>query len=891
MGALERIILILLLGLWGVGTVWAGEEAQEKEEAVEEEAEKEDEEDEDKRTTFEEVVEDFDKIEGLFDLYRDPEENKVFLAIRPEQFEQIYLCNITRTQGDGYFFDSASLVSMGRGWGTFPFVFERVGKKVFFAHKNVYYRAEEDAAIHRAVDRGLSDSIMGVGSIEGQPHPETGAVLVDPGGFFIQDIALVSFIFSEFIKRVSYDFDGDNSYFSTLKNFPHNTEIDVVLHFKTGAPKMDIPTLADERSFQHVYHYSLSSLPESDFQPRLADDRVGHFTTMYQDYTSVLTDDPYVRYVDRWHLEKAEPKFKRSPPKKPIVFWMENTIPVEYREAVREGILVWNKAFDRLGFENAVVVEQQPDDAEWDAGDVRYSTIRWMVQPGQGYAVGPSRTNPFTGEIFDADIRISADFVRYAYLEFTEVVEPVGRRAVGDSISAAIGLTGDYTRGFCDMADGLVQEAAFGWHLLEARAAAGGEVDEEEFIRQLMVELVAHEVGHTLGLRHNFKASTLHGIDELHDREITDKEGISSSVMDYNPVNIAPEGQQQGEYYQTTLGPYDYWAIEYAYRPVAADSPESERAQLAKIAARVAERDLAYGTDEDAIYWTRGIDPSAARWDLRDDPIAHYRDQLDLSKELWDKVEEKFERKGERYQTLRRVFGWGFRPYYSGVGNISRYIGGIHHYRDHIGDPKGRTPLQPVAPARQRQALEFLEQHVFGPEAFAWSPELLNKLAPERWVDFTWSVFKVRRIDYPIHDIVLGIQGQPLGRFYDPVLLSRLQDLELRYEEGEAFTMVDLFTGLRQAIWAELEAGGNINSFRRNLQRAHLRKLIGLVVRPAPGTPEDARSLGRADLRLLAGRIEARLESGGLDTYSRAHLEETQARIEAALDADLEWRL
>ncbi|MCY3668952.1 MAG: DUF5117 domain-containing protein [Gemmatimonadetes bacterium] len=548
MRASKWILLVAILGLWGTGTVWA-EEA--KEEAVEEEAadkekededgeDEEDEEDEeDKGPKFAKVIKDFDKIEGLFELYRDPEENKVFLAIRPDQFDQIYLCSITRTQGDGYFFDSASLVSIGRGSGTFPFVFQRVGKKVFFAHKNVYYRAEPDAAIRRAVDRGLSDSILGVGSIEGQPHPETGAVLVDPSDFFIQDIASVSSFFSRYLKEGSYSFDNDNSYFGALKNFPHNTEIDVVLHFKSNSPRMDIPTLADTRSFQHIYHYSLSNLPESDFRPRLADDRVGHFTTLYQDYTSVLKDDPYVRYVERWHLEKAEPKFDKSPPKKPIVFWLENTIPPEYRDAVREGILVWNKAFEPLGFEGAIVAKQQPDDAEWDAADVRYSVVRWMVQPGQGYAVGPSRTNPFTGEIFDADIRISADFVRYAHLEFTELVDPVGKEpwASGDftvpSPAAAMG----HSRGFCDMADGLRQEAAFGWHLLEARAAAGGgEVDEKEFIRQLLVELIAHEVGHTLGLRHNFKGSTIHALDELHDRRVTDKEGISSSVMDWQLV-------------------------------------------------------------------------------------------------------------------------------------------------------------------------------------------------------------------------------------------------------------------------------------------------------------------------------------------------------------------
>ena len=907
MRAFKWILLVAILGLWGMATVWAegAKEEAVEEEAADKEKDEEDEEDEkdkedgedeedeeDKGPKFAKVIKDFDKIEGLFELYRDPEENKVFLAIRPDQFDQIYLCSITRTQGDGYFFDSASLVSIGRGWGTFPFVFQRVGKKVFFAHKNVYYRAEPDAAIRRAVDRGLSDSILGVGSIEGQPHPETGAVLVDPSDFFVQDIASVSSFFSRYLKEGSYSFDNDNSYFGALKNFPHNTEIDVVLHFKSNSPRMDIPTLADTRSFQHIYHYSLSSLPESDFRPRLADDRVGHFTTLHQDYTSVLKDDPYVRYVNRWHLEKAEPKFDQSPPKKPIVFWLENTIPPEYRDAVREGILVWNKAFEPLGFEGAIEAKQQPDDAEWDAADVRYNVVRWMVQPGQGYAVGPSRTNPFTGEIFDADIRISADFVRYAHLEFTELVDPVGRGpwASGDFTAPSPAEAMGHSRGFCDMADGLRQEAAFGWHLLEARAAAGGgEVDEKEFIRQLIVELIAHEVGHTLGLRHNFKGSTIHALDELHDRRVTDKEGISSSVMDYNPVNIAPEGHEQGEYYQTTLGPYDYWAIEYAYRPVEADSPTSERAQLDKIASQVAEKDLAYGTDEDALYWTRGIDPSAARWDLRDDPIAHYRDQIALSKELWAKVEDKFEQKGERYQTLRRVFGWGFRPYASGAGNVSRYIGGLYHYRDHVGD--GRLPLQPVPPARQQEALDFLVEHVFGPDAFRWSPELLNKLAPERWVDFTWSVFDVSRIDYPIHDIVLRIQRRPLDRFYDPTLLSRLQDLELRYEGEETFAMVDLFTGLRQAIWAELETGGSIDSFRRNLQRAQLQKLISLVLRPTYGTPEDARTLARADLQTIAAQIETRLAGSGLDAYSRAHLEETKARIEAALEAGLERSL
>lgn len=508
-----------------------------------------------------------------------------------------------------------------------------------------------------------------------------------------------------------------------------------------------------------------------------------------------------------------------------------------------------------------------------------------MVHPGRAYAVGPSRTNPFTGQIYDADIRISADFIRFAYREFTEVADPASHQAVGDSLAQHLGLIRNYAQGYCDMADGLVQEAAFGWQVLAAR---GGPVDTEQYLRQLIIWLVAHEVGHTLGLRHNFKGSTIHSAAQLHDSKVNAERGVSGSVMDYNPVNIAPEGMPQGEYYQTTVGPYDYWAIEYAYKAIDADSPASERQILDKIAAKVADPDLPYGTDEDARYGTEGIDPSAARWDLRDDPIAHYRDQFALSRELWNKVEDKFEKKGGRYERLRHVFSWGFRPYRGGGGNISRYIGGIYHHRDHIGDPKGRKPLVPVPPTKQREALAFLTANLFSPEAFQWSPELLNKLAPERDIDFTWSMSGARRIDYPIHEIVLGLQAEPLHRFYNPVLLQRLLDLELRYETEDTFTMAELFQTLRQAIWSELDTGSNINSFRRNLQRQHLKKVIGVVINMAQDAPEDARSLARVDLQAITTGSEAARAQPGLDAYTQAHLQETQARAQAALDAGLD---
>ena len=205
------------------------------------------------------------------------------------------------------------------------------------------------------------------------------------------------------MKGVGFKFDKSNSYYNYVKSFPNNSEIDVSIHYKSISPKYKF-TLADSRSMIHKYHISISLLPASSYVPRVADDRVGHFMTMYQDYSDTYKESPYVRFINRWNLQKLNPSLNISEPIEPIVFWIENTVPHEFRDAVREGIEKWNLAFEKIGFKNAIVAKQMPDDATWDPADTRYNTIRWMVQPGSAYAVGPSRANPFTGELYDADI-------------------------------------------------------------------------------------------------------------------------------------------------------------------------------------------------------------------------------------------------------------------------------------------------------------------------------------------------------------------------------------------------------------------------------------------------------------------------------------------------------
>ncbi|MBI4161556.1 MAG: zinc-dependent metalloprotease [Acidobacteria bacterium] len=833
---------------------------------------------------FDEVVKDTEKVEGLFTFYLNREEGKFLLEVRPDQLDRTYLLSPTLESGVGE--KSISLVAAGV-FPNYPVQFRKVGKNLQFVIPNIWFRADRSPEMDRAVARAFSDSLLAQVKLASQPHPERHSHLVDLSSLFLQDLEGLQPFLKE-VYETPYAFEKEASHFGGLKAFPKNVEIEAVRHYKTGEPKGSF-TLPDPRSLFLRFRYSLAELPETGYRPRIADDRVGHFATIFQDYSTDRTETPYVRYVERWHLEKQDPAAAISPPKEPILFWLENTIPTEYRDAIREGTLAWNQAFERIGFRDAIVVNQQPDDADWDPADTRYNTLRWIVAPGFGFAQGPSRANPFTGQLFDADIRFSADMVRYAWAEYEEMVDPVSLIEPPAPIWPATGA-----RNLCDYARGAALEAAFGMHLLAARGVFGEDSPAaKRYVHDFLVHVTLHEVGHTLGLRHNFKASIIHPVSRLHDAALTAARGLTGSVMDYIPVNVAPDGQAQGEYWQTTPGPYDYWAIEYAYRPIEATGPEAEAAELERIAGRVADAELAYATDEDTFGFSpRSVDPTANLWDIGDDPIQFYRGRVDLARELWDRMEERFEKPGNRYQKFLRVFNEGVTQYLVAALNAPKFIGGIYNFRDHVGDPGGRVPFQPVPAEKQREALEFVRTAILAPDALDFPPEILNRLVPERHWDFQGTPWNLQRLDYPIHTLVAALQAQVLNRLYHPITMSRIVDLELKSANGtDPLTLAEVFSGLRSSVWTELTSGEEIRSFRRNLQRSHLDTLIKILIAPAPGTPEDARTLARADLIDIGREAERALGRTGLDRITRAHLEESRARVDAALGAGLERSL
>ena len=383
----------------------------------------------------------------------------------------------------------------------------------------------------------------------------------------------------------------------------------------------------DYRGATVVIHYSLVKLPDAGYHPRYADDRVGHFLNATKDFGNADPDTNFVRMINRWRIEKADHSAKLSPPKHRMIWWVENTVPDEYRPYVQAGIEEWNKAFEPLGIRNAIEVRWQTEKDEFDPEDINYCTFKWITT-NQTYAMSCLRSNPLTGEMIDGDVIFDAGFIKAYKKEYAlltgasangmdagepiavgEILSPILAAKKGFGLPNPVGLgsknfavrPADWTElqsklrrrmsangnAGCQYSCGMQYEMGLAaLAMADAGKSGPGEGLTEEFIGQGIKEIVMHEVGHSLGLRHNFKASTMLPADKLNDTEVTHKKGLVGSVMDYSPINIAPKGQKQGDYYTTTIGPYDYWAIEYAYKPI----DGNEEAELKKIAARAHRR-------------------------------------------------------------------------------------------------------------------------------------------------------------------------------------------------------------------------------------------------------------------------------------------------------------
>jgi len=394
-------------------------------------------------------------------------------------------------------------------------------------------------------------------------------------------------------------------------------------------------------------------------------------------------------------------------------------------------------------------------------------------------------------------------------------------------------------------------------------------------VKATLKDVITHEVGHTLGLRHNFRASTIYSEQQLSDPEFTRKNGLGGSVMDYNAWNIALDKEKQGEYVMSTLGPYDYWAIEYAYKPM---DDKSEKAELAKIAARSSEPYLAYATDEEV----GDADPQVNQRDLGNDPLAFARRRMQLSRELWDRWQNRKLGGDESRDAFYRNVVSGFTQYALAARVASKYVGGVVYVRDYAGST--RASYTPVDPARQREALKLVTDGLFQPDSFRFKPDFLSRLAAD-----PFEVGVGEKGNFSLAQSVLKVQTDVLDRLMSDSVAARLLDSSLKTGDAKkALSVADLYDSLQAAIWSDLKGTGDITLMRRNLQREYVKHLSMTLTRPSGGMPADARALQRENARVLVAQLRAAQSRPGLSKEARAHIADSLNTLEDALKAQMQ---
>lgn len=863
---------------------------------------------------MEKVTEDLTKVvstadgsEPLWELYEDRESGKL-LAVLPKNYEkQLLMVACTISGGDP---------EAGVMGPTHYVKWEKIDKQLALVAPNLDVRTEGDKQAKDSIEELYTGRVL----------LSTPIVSMAPGGRPVIDLgAIATRQAQEFFPGSPYGGYGDSggpvdarlARLTKAKAFPEN----LVVEYEAPRPG----------SGQIVrLTYSIGELEGTPgFKPRKADSRVGYFYDSYQDFSKPAAQEVTDRYIDRWYMQKADPSLKLSPPKQPIVWYIEHTTPVKYRRYVREGIEMWNEAFREIGIDGALEVYQQDATTgahmDKDPEDARYNFFRWNASD-QGYAIGPSRTNPFTGEILDADVvwhqgltrsvhgmleNLSDDITDQAFSPETMAfldehpewdprirlvspeqrehrlatralrIEKAATTELGDADNPWTPNARNLTNSACRMGNMLASDFSLAGAAMQAGMLEGADAEDlmdglpEEFVGQMIRYISCHEVGHCLGLQHNMAASTIRSLEQINTPGF---EGPTiGSVMDYVAVNINNGlGEVQGPYATTMVGPYDKWAIAFGY------GPDDEVKDV-----------LAQVSDPDHIFISQvamsvGADPRNMTWDMGADNLEWSRSRLALVDELRGKLISDIVDDGEPWAVARRRYGSLLNTHLQSLLVASNWVGSSYINNDFKGDPGDRTPIEDVPAERQREALKLVIDHSFKDEAFGLTPEFVRHLGKEYWWDPQGINELMADPSLTVHDLVGGIQATALTFIMNPTTLRRVYDNEFRAEEDNPFTLHELMTTITDSAWSELDGakkGMGASSFRRNLQREHLERLITLsLIRGSSPALRTISTLATQELRRIDGMAEAALDAG-CEPYTAAHLADARARIAKTLDA------
>lgn len=775
--------------------------------------------------------------EGLFTFYQDSTDGSLKMLIKADQIGKEYI--------HFYYIENGAVeVSAFRGQfrGTRILKIKKYFDRVEIEQQNTSFYFDPESPLSKAKDANVNNSLLFSGEIKAGSEKEGGYVIeADP--LFLKDgLAIIDYTqFRDKPKSFKLgSLSKEKTKLRELNNYEKNSDLVIEYVYENKNPeRLTAESVADARNISILVQHSFIQMPDNDYEIRYDDPRVGFFMSQVDDLTSTEIIN-YRDMINRWHLKKKDTSAAISEPVEPITWWIENTTPLEFRETIAEGVLQWNKAFEKAGFKNAMVVKIQPDDADWDAGDIRYNVLRWTSSPNPPFGgYGPRFVNPRTGQILGADIMLE-----YVYHTNRVLYSNLYEKESMESHELS-----------CQAAQVMQDNMIMGLSLLRATGAPDHEM--EGLKKEAMLELIMHEVGHTLGLNHNMKASQRFSPAQLADKDFIQGKALTSSIMDYVAINLTSDRSKQGHYYSPTIGPYDEWAIVYGYHY------DGSKENLDRILSRSTEPELMFGNDADDMRSPgNGIDPRIMINDLSNDQITYSIDRIELSNALMNDIKDKFATDGKAYAELRVNFNVLMRNQSYAAQVISRFIGGVYVDRSLAGQDGASTPFVPVDAKEQRRAMNALSKYVFAPDAFEAPEGLYNYLLRQR----RGFNFYRDNEDPHIHDQVLSTQRLILRQLLHKNTLKRIVDSELY---GNEYSLSQYMVDLNDAIF-KADALGNVNSKRQNLQLEYTKQLTD-IIKPTSGFMNPARSMALYNLQSI--RKIASTARGDLATKAhRAHL-------------------
>jgi hypothetical protein len=765
---------------------------------------------------------------------------KVYLALSPSQFGKDFIETSVPASGLG---------GLGPAQGE-PYVaparilhFERAGNKVVLRWPNTYTVTSPGSPQATGVRQSLPNSVIALVPIAAQ---DTSHVVIAADAF-LGDVANLAEALNSNEKKPTkqYHLDPGRGFFLQTKAFPLNDVLRVDQSWV--APKStDHDNAPDSRYVEVRMTYNLIAAPNDGYVPRIYDPRIGYFS---QPLMNFATDDELqrsVHYVTRWDFGKrtSPASFQAT---HPIVFYLSDDIPTEYRDTVRQALLTWNQAFARIGIEDAIQVRDQPHTPGWDPDDIRYNMVRWLDTSSPAFgAEALLITDPRTGEELN----------------------------VGVNFDAALGMIGRQT---------------YKYIIAPARGLPDTAGAERKFTDQFIQYVVLHESGHDMGLQHNFIGSMAYNAQNLQSKAFTAKNGIASSVMEYLPFNVWPKGTPQGDYVQRVLGPYDYYAIRYGYGYVPG-TPQEQRPTLQRWASKWADPYYRFASDEDADSFAPGhsIDPRVEMWDLTNDPLQWCGVQESLMHRLMDDVNQRFPEAGKPYDEARSAFMGPLQLDLRCATMAANIVGGEYLSRSLKGDPHATAPLTPVPVTLERSAWTALGNQLFSDSAWQINPAVLSTLTyseDESLSGGKWGYSPPPRHDVGVAEIVGNAQAATLHALFSPLRMARLDDMSTKYGHGKTMNLPDLFDWSQATILGDIASGGAHDGLiRRNLQTSYARMLSQMWIAPAKGAPSGAQALARFELENLAhdAALGAPLAASEIE---RAHLEALGALAQRALRA------